>query len=95
MSHGPPYSVEFENDGTATTTETTAANALWHAQGVRSNRFTLTNDDASINLLWRVDTDTDQKVLGAGETFSVNARTKRVFLESASSTVAYRLWGWG
>lgn len=94
-SSGHDYSVEFNKSGTANTTETLSDDALWHAQGVRSRRHTLTNRHGTISLLWRTDADTTQKILRAGESISINARTKRVFLEAASSTVVYDLWGWG
>lgn len=57
----------FDKSGTATSTETTAANAKWDANGCRPRRVSLTNDGA-IDLSYRFSIDAEpQMTLAPGE----------------------------
>jgi hypothetical protein len=98
---------QFFTSGTATTTETTAANSLWHTQDgadgssppVNVRRIIISNDELAggTALRYRFSTTTgvDKATLAGGETVTIDVRTPSIFFDTASGTAAYRAWGLG
>ena len=85
----------FNKSGTATTTETTAANAPWDANGCRPRKITLAND-GSVSLLYRLSIDSaEQFTLKAGEEIKHDVISNGLQVEAASATCAFRAWGAG
>lgn len=98
------YGHSFEIQATATTTE---ARFDWNTgiayvagdAVLRPRKVTIKNDSATINLEYLLNSPKSatsvQHVLLPGETITHNVISRGLWVESASSTVAFRAWGEG
>jgi len=104
---GRDFGHQFFKSGTATTTETTAANALWHTQDgtdgssppVNVRRIIISNDELAggQDLRYRFSTTTGvtKASLKGGETITLDIITPTIFFDTAAATAAFRAWGLG
>ena len=90
MSTSNLFGMTFFKSGTATTTETTAANAVWDANGSRPRKVALANDDGAINLLYRVNIGSTQHTLLPNEAVLIDTISNGLQVEADSATVAFR-----
>lgn len=79
------YSNVFAEEDTASTTETLTTFPT------KSRVVSITNDDASIDILVRFSTDHAQMTVAAGETLGFDMRANGIYIDAASGTPAYRL----
>ena len=86
--------MSFDVSDTATTTETTAANAPWDANGCRMRKVVVSNDGI-VSLLYRLNIGSTQHTLGAGEVVTHHIISNGFQAEAASSTCVFRAHGEG